>query len=278
MGRECFESKEVVADIRWSTVIWLNDRLVADDQGMIPVNDRSFLLGEGVFETIRTQGGIAVALDRHLKRMRLGAGALEIKFPKDEYLKSAIAQLVEVTNSISIGRLRITLSGSENLLITHAIYQPWSEPAAVVTYPYPINERALLANVKTTSYATQLSAHKYAIARNADDAILFGTKGQLAEASTANIFLLMGNKLLTPNLDTGALPGITRQLILEWKIAQEAELTFDDLAKAEGAILSSSLRYLQPINRINSRTFKVSKKIEGIITSFTELISSNLNP
>ena len=53
---------------------------------------------------------------------------------------------------------------------------------------------------------------------------------------------------------------------------------FDDLAKAEGALLSSSLRYLQPINRINARSFKVSKKIEDILTSFSERLSTNLNP
>jgi branched-subunit amino acid aminotransferase/4-amino-4-deoxychorismate lyase len=61
-------------------------------------------------------------------------------------------------------------------------------------------------------------------------------------------------------------------------LAEEAELNFDDLAKAEGALLSSSLRYLQPINRINARSFKVSKKIEDILTSFSERLSTNLNP
>jgi len=259
-------------------VIWLNDRLVASQEAVIPVSDRSFLLGEGVFETIRTQNGESVALDRHLKRMRKGATVLEISIPKDEFFRSAVSEVLNATREISVGRMRITVSGSGNLVITHAIYTPWSEPAGVVTYPFPLNERALLAHVKSTSYATSLSAHKYATARKAEDAILFGSKGQLAEASTANIFLLIGNKLLTPNLDSGALPGITRELILEWGLAEEAELNFDDLAKAEGALLSSSLRYLQPINRINARSFKVSKKIEDILTSFSERLSTNLNP
>jgi branched-chain amino acid aminotransferase len=248
-------------------VIWLNDRLVATQDAVIPVTDRSFLLGEGVFETIRTQNGESVALDRHLKRMRKGATVLEITIPKDDFFRSAVSEVLSATKEISIGRMRITVSGSGNLVIT-----------GVVTYPFPLNERSLLANVKSTSYATSLSAHKYATARNADDAILFGSKGQLAEASTANIFLLLGNKLVTPNLDSGALPGITRELVLEWGLAQEAELNFDDLAKAEGALLSSSLRYLQPIDRINARSFKVSKKIEEIMTSFTEQLSTNLNP
>ena len=84
--------------------------------------------------------------------------------------------------------------------------------------------------------------------------------------------------MLTPNLDSGALPGITRELVLEWGLAQEAELNFDDLAKAEGALLSSSLRHLQPINRINARSFKVNKRIEEIMSSFSEQLSVNLNP
>lgn len=259
-------------------MIWLNDRLVATQEAVIPVSDRSFLLGEGVFETIRTQNGESIALDRHLKRLRKGATVLEINIPKDDFISSAVSEVLNATKEILVGRMRITISGSGNLVITHTSYTPWSEPAGVVTYPFPLNERSLLANVKSTSYATSLSAHKYATARNADDAILFGFKGQLAEASTANIFLLIGNKLLTPNLDSGALPGITRELLLEWGLAQEAELNFDDLAKAEGALLSSSLRYLQPINRINARSFKVNKRIEEIMSSFTEQLSANLNP
>ena len=259
-------------------MIWLNDRLVATEDAVIPVSDRSFLLGEGVFETIRTQNGEAIALDRHLKRLRKGATVLEFNIPKDEFFRSAVSEVLNATKEILTGRMRITISGSGNLVITHVAYTPWSEPAGVVTYPFPLNERSLLANVKSTSYALSLSAHKYATARNADDAILFGFKGQLAEASTANIFLLMGNKLLTPNLDSGALPGITRELILEWGLAQEAELNFDDLAKAEGALLSSSLRHLQPINRINARSFKVNKRIEEIMAAYLQTLSANLNP
>ena len=120
-------------------MIWLNDRLVATEDAVIPVSDRSFLLGEGVFETIRTQNGESVVLDRHLKRLHKGATVLEFNFPKDDFISSAVSEVLNATKEILTGRMRITISGSGNLVITHASYTPWSEPAGVVTYPFPLN-------------------------------------------------------------------------------------------------------------------------------------------
>ena len=106
-------------------MLWFNDRLVdeASELVALPLSDRSFLLGEGVFETLLTLGGKAVALDRHLRRLTTGAQALGISSPTLDAIAVGVTAVLQSTPDISMGRMRITLSGSSNLLITHQRYK-----------------------------------------------------------------------------------------------------------------------------------------------------------
>lgn len=261
-------------------MIWLNDQLLDESQthGQIPVADRSFLLGEGVFETILTIGGKAVALDRHIARIHRGSEALSINAPTSEAIAIAVTSLLHSTQSITLGRMRITISGSGTFLITHQPYKEWSEPARLVTYPYPFNAKSPLQKVKSTSYGEYLMAFRYAQDRGADDALLFNTDDSVMESSTANIIALVGGKWVTPPLSAGPLPGITRELLLEWGELTERELVFEELQRCESLALISSLRSIQPIGEVNGRKYKTSGKVEEISTSYKRSLAGNLNP
>ena len=261
-------------------MLWLNDRLIDESQevALLPVTDRSFLLGEGLFETILTIGGKAVAFDRHISRLNTGAQTLGIAIPTIEALAIAVTKLLHATTEISLGRMRITISGSGNLLITHHSYKEWSEPARLVTYPYPFNAKSPLQKVKSTSYGEYLLAYRYAQDRNADDALLFNTEDSVMESSTANVAALIGGKWVTPPLSAGPLPGITRELLIEWELLIERELIFEELQRCESVALISSLRSVQPVAEINGRKFKVSGKVEEISTLYKRSLAGNLNP
>ena len=139
-------------------MIWLNDRLVHEgsSEATLPLNDRSFLLGEGVFETILTLGAKPVALDRHIARLRHGAQSLGFSCPSNDAIAEAVTSLLQSTSDINVGRMRITLSASSTFLITHQGYTEWSEPAGLVTYPFPFNAKSPLQKIKSTSYCVAL--------------------------------------------------------------------------------------------------------------------------
>ena len=261
-------------------MLWLNDKLVDERQhpALIPATDRSFLLGEGTFETILTISGKAVALDRHIGRIHRGAEVLGFTPPPGDVLAVAATALLQSTQEISLGRMRITVSSSGTLLITHQAYVEWSEPARIVTYPHPFNAKSPLQKVKSTSYGEYLLAFKYAQDRNADDALLFNQADQIMESSTANIIALIGGKWVTPPLSAGPLPGITRELLIEWGLVSERELIFEELQRCESVALISSLRSIQPIGEINGRKYKIGGKVEEISTLYKRSLAGNLNP
>jgi branched-chain amino acid aminotransferase len=261
-------------------MIWINDQLVDESvtQTFLPISDRSFLLGEGLFETILTIGGKALALDRHIKRLSHGAEVIGINSPTPEKIAIAVTQLLLSTPDIALGRMRITLSGSGNLLITHQPYKEWSEPAKLVTYPHPFNAKSPLQKVKSTSYGEYLLAFRYAQERSADDALLFNTEDRVMESSTANIIALIGGKWVTPPLSAGPLPGISRELLIEWELLTERELIFEELQRCESMALISSLRSIQPIGEINGRKYKTAGKVEELSTLYKRSLAGNLNP
>ena len=261
-------------------MLWLNDQLIDENQAtpLIPATDRSFLLGEGVFETILTIGGKSVALDRHIARLHAGANALGISAPSEEAIAIAVTSLLHGTPEISLGRMRVTLSGSNTFLITHQPYKEWSEPARLVTYPHPFNAKSPLQKIKSTSYSEYLLAFRYAQDRSADDALLFNTEEQVMESSTANIIALIGGKWVTPPLTAGPLPGITRELLIEWGLVTERNMIFEELQRCESIALVSSLRSIQPIGEINGRNFKTTGKVEEISTLYKRSLAGNLNP
>jgi branched-chain amino acid aminotransferase len=261
-------------------MFWFNDRLVDEvsEVAALPITDRSFLLGEGVFETLLTLGGKAVALDRHLRRLTNGAQTLGFDAPTADAIAVGVVALLQSTPDISLGRMRITLSGSGNLLITHQRYQEWSEAARLVTYPFPFNPKSPMQKIKSTSYGEYLLAYRYAQDRGADDALLFNTNDVVMEASTANIAALIGGRWVTPPLTAGALPGITRELLTEWGLLSDREIIFEELQRCESIVLISSLRSVQPVVEINGRGIKVSGKVEELATSYKSALASNLNP
>ncbi len=261
-------------------MIWINDRLIDEQEvgATLPIHDRSFLLGEGVFETVLTIGAKAVALDRHIARLRLGAQSLGINSPTEDAIAVAVTSLLQRTRAISLGRMRITLSGSGSFLITHQEYKEWSEPAKLVSYPHPFNAKSPLQKIKSTSYGEYLLAYRYAQERNADDALLFNTQDMVMEASTANVVALIGGRWVTPPISAGPLPGITRELLIEWGLLAERELSFEELQRCESVALISSLRSVQPVSEINGRKFKIAGKVEDLATSYKGSLASNLNP
>jgi branched-chain amino acid aminotransferase len=214
-------------------------------------------LGDGLFETIRFRHGRADRLDRHLARLRAGAGLLALPVPADDaMLETAIAALVAANGlgETALAQARITLTRGPaprgvlppdrplpTLLVTAG---PAAEPGparVVVAGVTRRNELSPLSRVKSLNYLDNILARQEAAGRGADDALLLNTAGRIAESTIANLFLLLDGVLATPPVADGALPGIMRELVIERTGAVERPIGPQDLARAEALFLSSSL-------------------------------------
>jgi branched-chain amino acid aminotransferase len=130
---------------------------------------------------------------------------------------------------------------------------PAATSVAVVTVPWPRNERGALAGLKTTSYAENVVALAYAAERGASEAVFGNLAGNLCEGTGSNVFYVVDGELRTPTLASGCLAGISRALLLEWYGGREVDEPLDVLSTADEIFLVSTTRDVQPVTRCDSR-------------------------
>ncbi len=259
-------------------LLWVNGALIPAGQAQIDARDRGFTLGDGLFETVRVHRERPLGLDRHFARLRRGAAFLGIKLSrKDRELRDAIAATL-AANGFSDAALRLTVSrgvpATRGLLLdpeaTPSLVidvQPftgypaelYSRGITAVTSQIPRNERSPLTRLKTLSYLDQALVRWEAAALGVDDALMRNTAGELVCASAANLFLVVGDDLVTPPIDAGALPGTTRELILT-RLAPGAGIGVvergihpAELSVASEAFLTSALLGVAPLTWVDKQ-------------------------
>jgi len=244
--------------------IWLDGALRDAADATVSVFDHGLTVGDGVFETLKATDGRAFAVTRHLNRLARSARGLGLPEPDlDEVARACEAVLA--ANPMPYGRLRVTYTGGisplasdrgdagATLVVALAAAAPQPGPVAVATVPWTRNERGALSGLKTTSYGENVVALARAREQGASEALLANTRGRLCEGTGSNVFVVIGGRLLTPPLSAGCLAGITRELVVDWTGAEEADLPFEALAEAEEVFLTSSLRDVQPVHRVDAR-------------------------
>jgi branched-chain amino acid aminotransferase len=268
-----------VTSERPTSSVWLNGRIVDGDRPHLSVFDRGFLLGDGIFETLRATRGAPVELEEHLIRLRDSAAGLGIPLPRDVERRLE-AGIIELLAANGLGgphgdaSVRITVSRGvfhgRGLLPTDETAEPTIAIQAWPIAPPPPGHleaglhlvasavrrdpESPLAALKTTSRADYVYARLEARKAGADDAIFLTIDGHLSEATSANLFVVREAELATPSLACAILPGTTRSWILAWATevglaTQEGWLTTRDLAEADEAFLSSSVAGILPVTR-----------------------------
>ncbi|MEV6108371.1 aminodeoxychorismate lyase [Streptomyces sp. NPDC051940] len=244
--------------------IWLDGALRDTQDARVSVLDHGLTVGDGVFETVKATDGRPFALTRHLKRLATSARGLGLPEPDLDEVRRACAEVL-AANPMPLGRLRITYTGGLSPLgsdrgadgptLVVALGETTRRPdtTAVVTVPWTRNERSAIAGLKTTSYAENVVGLARAREAGASEALLANTRGRLCEGTGSNVFVVLNGELHTPPVDSGCLAGITRRLIVEWTGAQETDLPFEALQEAEEIFLTSSLRDVQAVHRLDGR-------------------------
>lgn len=248
--------------------IWCNGEFRRDTLE-VAATDRGLAHGLGAFETLLALEGRPVAWERHLVRLREGAGQLGIALRDSAgWQEAAIELLARCDLAAGRARLRLALTagsgdlrrletgGDARVWLTAGPCPPPPVSLTLATAPFPRNERSPLAGIKCASYAENLLALDHARRHGADEALFLNTRGEICEAATANLFIEIDGKLVTPPLDSGCLPGTARARVLEWAgglgiACEERTLPAAALTGAVGLFLTSATRGVVPVTALD---------------------------
>ncbi|MGX2998254.1 aminotransferase class IV [Streptomyces sp. JNUCC 64] len=270
--------------------IWLDGALRDGASARVSVFDHGLTVGDGVFETMKTSGGRAFALTRHLDRLARSARGLGLPEPDPDEVRRACRAVLDA-NPVERGRLRVTYTGGDSplgsdrggnpptLVVALGPVPPPAVTTAVVTVPWTRNEHGALAGLKTTSYAENVVALARARERGATEALFGNTAGRLCEGTGSNVFVVLDGELHTPPVASGCLAGITRALTVEWTGARETDLPLDVLERAEEIFLTSTLRDVQAVHRVDGRELPAPGPVTAKAARvFAERSADDLDP
>lgn len=223
--------------------IWLDDKLVEQEEAKISVFDHGLLYGDGVFEGIRVYNGKVFEHEAHLMRLYKSAKVIRLTIPMDlPTLKKAVEETVKA-NRISDGYIRLVITrgpgdlGMNPFLCKRACVIIIADK--ICLYPQELYEKGLKVisvstirnhsmslppQVKSLNYLNNIFAKIEAVDAGADEAILYNHQGYAAEASGDNIFIVSDGTLYSPPVQAGSLDGITRQVVI--KLAQQEGIPF----------------------------------------------------
>jgi branched-chain amino acid aminotransferase len=246
-------------------LIYYNDGIVDATDARVAPNLAGLLYGWGVFTTLKIYNGAPFAFERHWERLVKHAEKARIAVPvESEQARRAFTELVSA-NSIHHGRARITLlkgdtgtwriepgRQSELLIFTAPDPVRSKREEAITVSPYRILSSGPLAGVKRTAMLENLLALEEARGRGFTEAVMLNERGEIVSATSANIFWVEGDQLITPSLATGCIAGIMRQLLLEIAdqlrlYATEGSFPVQRLRDASEVFLTSTLREIAPV-------------------------------
>jgi branched-chain amino acid aminotransferase len=257
----------------------VNGRISPEREAVIPVFDHGFLYGEGIYETLRTYNGRLFLFDRHMRRLRNSARLIDLALPfTDEELAAHIRDTIgaaKLDGSVAYVRVMITRGTGDltyDLKATPTpswviIVKPLASPPAEIyergvnvalvdvvrNHPQSVNPMIKSNNLMNSALAAQ-----QAIKRGGFEAVMRNYRGELTECTQSNLFVVRNGATITPPLESGLLPGITREFICELGRdagieVREQVLRDDDLFSADEAFLTSTTRELVPIVSVDDR-------------------------
>ena len=223
--------------------------------------------GKGIFETLKTIQGKPFALSRHIARAARSARKIGILFPTENEIRTSVNDLLQPSLELpEMGRLRMTFTDSGDFELLHENLHSWTTPARLMLLDLPVDENSLMSGIKSLPFTKNVQALDFARASGFDDGIRFNMKGEVCESAVANLLLRIDKKWVTPNIASGCLPGITRELALEWFSIGEDAIYRDALDQADAIFLLSSLKGLQPVASLGTRDLDIDMDLPAIIS------------
>lgn len=242
---------------------YVNGKIVPSKEAVISIYDLGLLRGYAAFDFLRTYNGKPFRLDDHLNRFRHSAGEFNLELNlTDIEIADIIQQLMDrsgfenagirfiltggySTDSITMGDPNFIISIEKLLPIDNTLY---SKGVKLITYDH----QRLFPESKTTEYKIAIKLQGLRELEKAYD-VLYIHNGNVLETTRSNVFIINGQKLITPK--EGVLKGITRKTVLELAVGhfeiEEKSITLQELLNADEAFISGSTKMVIPITKIN---------------------------
>jgi branched-chain amino acid aminotransferase len=248
-----------------------NDAIREASDAALSAGQVGALSGWGVFSTLRVIDGVLFAWERHWARVARDAALFNVELPADpEALRRRLLGLIEANHApdctLRLAILRNTggmwegapTGRASGVIALTADTKHWGRGVKLAWAEHARHAASPFAGAKILSWALNLRLLEMAQARGFDEVILLNEYGQVAECTSANIFIANGDQVLTPPLSSGCLPGITREVILTevhipgLQVCEKA-LTPEDVESAEDVFITSTTRELLPVLEIEGK-------------------------
>jgi branched-chain amino acid aminotransferase len=271
-----------------SIQVYINGTFYAKENAKISVFDHGLLYGNGVFEGIRTYGGKVFRMQEHMDRLWESARALRLEMPITiDEMVAAVEKTLEV-NGIQDGYIRLIVTRGAGDLglnpltaknpqviiiadkITMYAEECYDHGLEIVTASTIRNHPAALnPRIKSLNYLNNIMAKLEGMQAGCMEALMLNHKGEVAECTGDNIFLVKNGKISTPSLDSGILGGITRDLVIEVAAAaglqvHEVALTRHDVYIADECFLTGTAAEVIPVVKVDNRV--IGTGVPGEIT------------
>jgi len=276
-------------------IVFLNGKFVPEDRALVSVFDRGFLYGDALFEGVLVTRGRLFRWPEHMERLQRGVRFLKLTVPfsHDDLQRYALHLVRRNKMPECILRLSITRG------ITERGYSPKNAtcPAVVMAlHPLPVIKKMprwrvvtasfrLLANDPLTGFKSanklpQVLARAQADAAGAQEAILLNSNGRVAEGTTSNLFWIKGGVVYTPPLPDGALPGVTRAVVLELCVKMKIKWISRparpaELRQADGAFLTMTSMGVVEIASLDGRKLGHSPLVNKLWAGYRELLQAS---
>lgn len=274
----------------------INFNGLLQDNFAVTSSNRSFLYGDGIFETLKVVNGKILFSEEHYFRLMASMRIVRMKIPMDftlEFFENQVISLTDVLSISNSARVRITVFRNEGGLylpdqntVSYVIeatslaskkYEIAQDNFEVDLFKDSFVSAQLLSTLKTTSKILNVTASIFAKENDLNTCLLLNDKKNVVEAIAGNLFMLSGNKLITPPISEGCLNGIMRKQII--KVMKDfPEIEFSeaiispfDLQKADELFVTNVIQGIQPITKYRKKEFKTTfsaqllDKINGII-------------
>ena len=271
---------------------------IAQEENVLTQN-RAFLYGDGVFETVKIINNKILFLEDHYFRLMASMRVVRMEIPMNftmEYFEEQILNLVQQKNIVSSARARITVFRNDG-----GLYLPKTNDVSFLIHATPLDNtlyalntaeyevdlykdfyvtKQLLSSIKTTNKMINVTGSIFAHENGLANCILVNDTKNVVEALQGNLFMVSGKKLITPPISEGCLNGIMRKQILAIakkvegiEVAEEIISPFD-LQKADELFLTNVITGIQPISKYRKKEF-TSNLAHLLVQKLNESISEN---
>lgn len=279
-------------------MINFNGTIVTQETNILTQN-RAFLYGDAVFETVKIVEGKILFLEDHYFRLMASMRVVRMEIPMNftmEYMDDQILSLVKTSGFMDSARVRITVYRNDG-----GYYLPKTNEVTFLIHVNPIDSKLykiekaiyevdlfkdfyvtkqLLSSIKTTNRMLNITASIYAHENGLDNCLLLNDSKNVVEAIQGNIFMVVGNKLITPPVSEGCLNGVMRKQIISvakkinsLEVLEEIISPFD-LQKADELFITNVIKGIQPITKYRKKEFNI-ETASALLIKLNELIIAN---